>query len=284
MVGGERPGGRAAGDVMHHRRFHFQEAARVEPAAQRGDDARTRHEHLARLRRHDQVDVALAVALLDVGEAMELVRQRPQRLHQQAQLVDLDRQLAGLGAHRRAFGGDDVADVPALERVVGRAQRRRLQEQLDTAAHVLHGGERGLAHDALGQQAPGDGNATAAGFQRLAGPGVGVGVFGLQVAGEVRAAEIVGEGDALPAQRGELAAALGDQLVLVEGQVVVRFAHVGSWIPGLRHRARTPVDVNARTSRDRFFRVRRTAPATTPDCRRHGPHGRNRRPGRGHGR
>jgi hypothetical protein len=42
VVGGERLGRGAAGDVMHHRRLHFQEAARVQPAriARRSASAR----------------------------------------------------------------------------------------------------------------------------------------------------------------------------------------------------------------------------------------------------
>ena len=220
MVRRERARGGAAGDVMHHRRFDFEEATRVQPVADFADDLRTRDEHLARLRGHDQVDVALAIALFDVGKPVELVRQRSQRLHQQAQLVGLDRQFAGPGAHQPAFDGHDVADVPALERVVGLAQRGRLQEQLDASAHVLHGGERSLAHHALGEQATGDGDAATRGFQRLARPFFRIREFGLQVAGIVVAAEIVGEGDALPAQRRELAATFGDEPVFV-GDVLV---------------------------------------------------------------
>ena len=85
---------------------------------------------------HDQVDVALAVARLGVGQPVPLVRQRPQRLRQQAQPLDLDRQLAGLRAEQRALGAEDVADVLVLERRVAvRTQRVLLQEQLDLAAH-----------------------------------------------------------------------------------------------------------------------------------------------------
>src|SRR5690606_8826716 len=67
----------------------------------------------------------------------------------------------------------------------------------------------------------------AAGLERLRAPGVRVGVGLLQVAGQVGAAEVVGKGDALPAQRGQLAAALGDQAVLVGlGLGLVRSGHV----------------------------------------------------------
>ena len=217
VVGGERTRGGAAGDVMHHRRLHFEEAARVEPAAHRSDHLRAHHEDLARIRVHDQVDVALAVALLDVGQAVPLVRERAQRLGQQAQRVDLHRQFAGTGAGQPALGGDDVAHVPALEGVIGLAQGIGLEEQLEAAADVLDLCERRLAHHALGQQAPGDGDAAAGGLQRLGIPGVGIRVLVLQVAGVVAAAEIVRERDALPAQRGQFAAALGDEAVFVGG-------------------------------------------------------------------
>ena len=67
----------------------------------------------------DQVDVALPVLLLRVGDAVELVGQRAQALGQQAQPLDPDRQLAGARLEQRAFGADDVAEVEVLERVVG---------------------------------------------------------------------------------------------------------------------------------------------------------------------
>ena len=71
----ERLGHRAARDHLQHRRLDFHEVERVEEAAQVLHDARALAEHLAALVADDQVDVALAVALLDVGEAVPLVRQ-----------------------------------------------------------------------------------------------------------------------------------------------------------------------------------------------------------------
>jgi hypothetical protein len=92
----------------------------LQPLAHVADDLRARHEGAARFFGDDQIDVTLAIALFHVGQTMKLVRQRTQALGQQAHAVGtLDRQLAGLGAHQHAFGADDVADVPALERFVG---------------------------------------------------------------------------------------------------------------------------------------------------------------------
>ena len=66
-------------------------------------DPRAHAEHLARFLVGDQVHIALAVLLLLVGQAVELLRQRAQRLGQQAQPGYADRQLAGFGLEQRAL-------------------------------------------------------------------------------------------------------------------------------------------------------------------------------------
>jgi hypothetical protein len=166
----------------------------------------------------DQVDITLAITLLHVAETMPLVRQRAQRFGQQAQYVGLHRQLAGLGAGQYAFGSHDVAHVPALERFVARAQRPGLKKQLQAPAHVLDLDEAGLAHHALGHEATGHAHATRQRFELLRGPCFRVGVLGEQVAGIVDALEVVREGDAFGAQGFQLAAALGDQVILVDSR------------------------------------------------------------------
>ena len=67
---------------------------------------------------HDEVDVALAEAGVDVGEPVPLVGQRAQRLGEQLEAVDLHRQLALAGGHHRAVDADPVAEVEGVERVV----------------------------------------------------------------------------------------------------------------------------------------------------------------------
>ncbi len=83
VVRDERLGQGAAVERLQHRRLDLDEAARVEEAADGGDDPRALEEHLARVVVGDQVEVALAVARLDVGEAVVLLGQRAQRLAEQ---------------------------------------------------------------------------------------------------------------------------------------------------------------------------------------------------------
>jgi hypothetical protein len=115
VVRDERLGRGAAGDRVHHRRFDFEEAVPVHVIADRGDDATAGEEGEAGFLVHDQVDVTLAILHFLIGQAVELVRQRAQRLGQQADFASLDAQLAGLGLHQRAGDADDVAQIPGLE-------------------------------------------------------------------------------------------------------------------------------------------------------------------------
>jgi hypothetical protein len=213
----ERARGRAARDRMHHRRLDFHETPRLglEPLAHEADHARTKLEHAPRFRRHDEIDVALAIALLDVGEAVPLVGQRTQRFRDEAHRVGLDRKLAGLRAHERAFDAYDVAAVPALDRFVRIAKRVRLREHLDRARDVLDLDEADFALPAPRHDAARDADATIDFRQRFSGPFFGIGVFALQIARECVGAEIVRKRDALAAQRAQFFAALGDEAVFV---------------------------------------------------------------------
>ena len=104
-------GQRAAQDRVHHRRLDLDEVARVEEVAHAAHDASP----LAKGPRHrlvdDEIDVALAVAGLDVGQPMPLLGQRAHRLGQQAQRPREQRRLACPRAEARPVSTDHVADV-----------------------------------------------------------------------------------------------------------------------------------------------------------------------------
>src|SRR5690606_28263516 len=91
-------------------------------------DARAPLENASTLRIDDEIHVPLAVAHLLIRQAVPLVGQRPQRLREQAQLVDADRQLPLLRLEQRAFRTEDVADVPVLELFVDLSERLGLKE------------------------------------------------------------------------------------------------------------------------------------------------------------
>ena len=133
VVRGERPGVGAARDRVEDRRLHLDEAAVLEPAPGEAEDAAAGEERGAALGVGPQVDVALAVAGVDVGDAVPLVAEAAPGLGEHRPRRDLDRQLALLGLHDLAGGADPVAEADLAEplEVVGdRGQR----EQLDLGA------------------------------------------------------------------------------------------------------------------------------------------------------
>ena len=217
MVRDEGLGVGAAGDRVQHRRLDLEKAALDHVVADRAHRLAACDEAGTRRLVDDQVHIALAVLLLLIGHAVELVRQRAQALGQQPHRGGLDRQLARLGAEQRALAAEDVAQVPVLEggQHVG-ADVVQGHVELDAAGRVLQGREAGLAHHALEHHAAGHGHLYVLRLQFLVGH---LAVAMLQLGGAMARFEVVGKGHRRAlAQRGELFAAFGDQLVLVGGR------------------------------------------------------------------
>ncbi|MNF94571.1 hypothetical protein D3C84_772850 [compost metagenome] len=160
-----------------------------------------------------------------------LVRQRAQRLGQQAHVGHFDVEVALAGTRQGALGGDDVAQVPVLDRLqqFGR-QGLAVDVDLDAPAHVLDDHEGAtVEHDATGD------------LDRDSGCGqlflARVDVLLLQLRAVAVAAEVVGEGIAQLARGGKFFLAQGDQLVFFLLQFVVielLVAH-GHQVPSLIH-------------------------------------------------
>jgi len=162
VVGGEGPRGGAAVDRLEDGRLHLDEAALVEDAAHGGDQARAGAEGLAALAVDDQVEIALAVALLDIAQPGPLLGGRVDRLGQDADRSDKDRALALLGQAQHALHLDDIEAVEVVaeagELLV--AELGAADPELDRAGAVIDVGEGDLAHHAAGaHDPPGQGQA-----------------------------------------------------------------------------------------------------------------------------
>ena len=125
-VGGDEGLGHGAGRHGHeHGGLDLDEAATDEKAADRVHDAAAKQEALPDLLVGQQVSLTLAKALIDVPQAMPLLRRRPQRLGHHPPGSDLQGRLARAGAEHRAADLDQVTEVyGAAEQLVGlRADR-----------------------------------------------------------------------------------------------------------------------------------------------------------------
>ncbi len=105
---GERP----AVARLQDRRLDLDEAVLVEEAPDSRHDPRPEQEELASLVVHEQVEVALPVARLLVGDAVEGVGERASILRERRELVDCERRLSPPRVCRRA---DDAHDVPEVD-------------------------------------------------------------------------------------------------------------------------------------------------------------------------
>ena len=147
----------AAQDGVHHRRLDLDVAVRLHVAADQRHDLAALAEDVAHLGVHDEVEVALAVTDLAVGQAVELLGQRAHRLRQQAHRAGRERELAALRAHDGALRLDDVTKVELAEKspavllhVVHAA------EELELARDVLELDEDELSLLAQGANATGE--------------------------------------------------------------------------------------------------------------------------------
>ncbi len=154
---GARGGAARIGD--EHGRLDLDKALLVEKAADLADHERALDKGIARFGIHDQIDIALAVAQLAVGHAVELLRQRLERLAEQGHALRVDRGLAGLGLENIAGNAEDIADIHLLEvgiRLFADGIPRDID--LDQPLAILQLAEGGLTHDALDHHAPGNGD------------------------------------------------------------------------------------------------------------------------------
>ena len=134
MTNGSREA--AAVARLQDRRLDLEEALPVEVGADAATIRLRSEEVRARLLVHQQVEVALAVARLDVGEAVEGVGQRRADLREQLELVDRSD-----GSPRRDFAG-----CPLTPTMSPRSTSTLLGEQLDPPAAVDEVEERELPH------------------------------------------------------------------------------------------------------------------------------------------
>ena len=188
MVGDERPGRGAARHRLHHRRLDLDVVARGEEAPQVGDRRGARPEDAPDVRVDDEVDVALAVAGLDVHEPVPFLGQRPERLGEQPDVVGLDGEFARPRAERPAADADHVAEIERPVELEGRlAQAVAARVDLDASRAVLEVEEPRLAEVAQADDAPRDAHRRDGRERRFGEPLAP----GMEVARRVIRAEVV---------------------------------------------------------------------------------------------
>jgi hypothetical protein len=125
----------------------------LEEAAHLAHDPAAEQKHPPRLLADDEIDVPLAVALLDIGEAVPLARNGPERFRENPQVGKAHGLFARLGGEEGPLPADEIADVEELPEGELVAESLHLRVDLQLAGFVLDVGEDVLAHLALGDEA-----------------------------------------------------------------------------------------------------------------------------------
>ena len=232
VVGDEGPGGGPAGHRLHHRGLDLQEAAGLEEVPGRLDQPRAGLQGGQPLGAAPEVHVPAAVALLGVGEPVELARGQGQALGQQPEGEPAggvgagsagagpDGDLPGLGGRQRAAGGDQVRQIHELCDLEDLGPDGLLRDgHLEVPPAVVPQREEDqVAHQPLLDDAAGDRGhgPVVPGLGVLLEPAVGLGVVGGPGLGQRHQAVLPGaEGvdPELVAELVELRPAGGQQLL-----------------------------------------------------------------------
>ena len=156
MVRLKRAGISTTGHALQHRRFDLQKVALIEPATHGAHRHGPAPEGFAGVGRHDQIQVALAVALLHIRQAVPLIGQGLEALAEHGPALDLHRKLTAIGAAQAALHADQVTGIHQRSEVSeslgvlrhGRLEGGLLNKQLNRTGFISQGEEGELAHHA----------------------------------------------------------------------------------------------------------------------------------------
>ena len=150
-MGDEGTGCSATGDGVEHRGLHFHIAPVIQEPANIGNEFGTNFKGTAHFGIDNQVHIALAVAGLQIGEAVKLLRQGQQGLAEQGRLVDPERNLPLLGAEYIPLDPHNVANIHFFKPVISFRGLHFVHSdvELNSAGIILQITEHDLPHAAL---------------------------------------------------------------------------------------------------------------------------------------
>ncbi len=187
VMGDERARGGAAGDGLHHGRFHFDVAARIEEVAQaRAGFQRGGRTSRGRAGSRSDPRSAGGSAIATSARPCHFSGSGSKALESNASCLHPDRQFIGLGAKQIPRNAHDVAHIQQLEQMEDAfANHIELDVDLQAAAVSLNMGEARLAVKAKRQNAPGRADVDALGLE---GRGIAAPVGGLKLEPGLRSA------------------------------------------------------------------------------------------------
>ena len=114
VVRGKRAGICSTVNRLQDRGFELEKAVVIEIPSDEGDDPAPVPEYFPALVIHNQINVALAITLFDVGQAVEFLRERAYSLAQESECVHPDGDLTQFRPEHMTRDPDDVSPLDEL--------------------------------------------------------------------------------------------------------------------------------------------------------------------------
>lgn len=167
VVSKEGAGGGATGFELEERGFDFEVTAGIKESADFADDSGSVEELLAGFSVCDEVEVAVAIALIDIGEAVPLLaifffaeREGVEGFAEGGEGLDVNGFLAGLSGEEVSGDAEVVADIEEFEGgpgvFAGFVEVVFADVDLDFVVTIGEVGEGGFAHFAESDDAAGE--------------------------------------------------------------------------------------------------------------------------------
>ena len=151
--------GGAARLGLHHRGFDLLEAAILEIAPDRANDGDALVEPLPRFRIGHQIEIAHAIPVLRILQAVEFFRRLAQGLAEECPADDSNGEFSGPGRKQRAFHADMVAQIEIAHGVERfDAHVFGVDKELDSTGTVLQISEYGFSHISASHETSGGRN------------------------------------------------------------------------------------------------------------------------------
>jgi len=117
MVGLERPRRGASGYGLHHGGLDLEKIPGIEEGAYRLNDPGPGNEDLLHVGIDDEIDVALTVTDLHIGQSMPFLGERTEGFREEQKGFHVQGEFFGPGPEEKSLHADEIAYIKFLEKV-----------------------------------------------------------------------------------------------------------------------------------------------------------------------
>ena len=117
VMGHKRTRPRAAGNRLHHGRFHFGKSFSIEETANPLDDFASFAKNILHFVVHDQIQIPMAIPGFHIFQAVPFFRKHPDNFGKKCEAFDFNCFLAFVRQEKRAFDSQNIAQIKLFKKM-----------------------------------------------------------------------------------------------------------------------------------------------------------------------